>query len=52
MNIIILGIGDVHDKVSPGGEKLEEEQTGAGRQLGGSPVGLDHKANNMHEVGY
>ena len=43
LNIIILGIGDVHDKVSPGGEKLEEEQAGAGRQLGGSPVGLDHR---------
>ena len=43
LNTIFLGIEDVPDEDSPGGEKLEEEQSGAGRQLEGSPLGLDHR---------
>ena len=43
LNTIFLGIEDVPDEYSPGGEKLEEEQSGAGRQLEGSPLGLDHR---------
>ena len=43
LNTIFLGIEDVPDEYSPEGEKLEEEQSGAGRQLEGSPLGLDHR---------
>ena len=41
-NIISMGIEDVHEEDSPGGDKLEE-QSGAGRQLGSIPLGLDQR---------
>lgn len=41
-NILCMGIEDVHEEDSPGGDKLEE-QSGAGRQLGHLPVGLDQR---------
>ena len=41
-NIISMGIGDVHEEESPGGDKLEE-QSGAGRLLRRFPLGLDQR---------